>query len=265
MTKLSINLNKIALLRNQRTVGYPSVLDAARTVIQAGAHGITMHPRPDERHIRGSDVLDAAELLKSYPEIEFNIEGNPFDGFMALCEQTRPHQATLVPDAPNANTSDDGWDVEKNADRLRPIIAQLKDWGCRVSLFMNAEPGAMAAAASVGADRIELYTGPWAEAFGQKEASQSLEQYRQAAEAALLVGLGINAGHDLTVENLPIFAATLPRLDEVSIGHAFTSDALWKGMAGSVHGFLEALDVEARRDALAGQTAGVPSKGSVAA
>lgn len=257
MTKLSINLNKIALVRNQRAVGYPSVVEAARTVIEAGAHGITMHPRPDERHIRGSDVLDAAALLKSYPGIEFNIEGNPFDGFMELCAQTRPDQATLVPDAPTANTSDDGWDVLANEARLRTVISQLKDWGCRVSLFMNADPDAMVAAASVGADRIELYTGPWAEAFGSADEAACLEQYRRSAEAALAAGLGVNAGHDLTVENLPPFSAALPRLDEVSIGHAFTSDALWKGMTGAVQGFLEALKAD--------EEAAQAASGSVAA
>ena len=244
MTNLSINLNKIALLRNQRHVGYPNVVEAAETVIQAGAHGITVHPRPDERHIRGSDVYDLSAFLKDCPEIEFNIEGNPFENFMKFCEDTRPHQATLVPDLPGVPTSDTGWDVDAEGDRLRPLIAQLHDWGCRVSLFMNPDAEPMAKVAEIGADRIELYTGPWADSFGTPAQAEVLEQYAAAARAAVDAGLLINAGHDLTTENVGILKAALPRLDEVSIGHAFTSDALWLGMAGSVKGFLSALAEE---------------------
>ena len=244
MTSLSINLNKIALLRNQRHVGYPDVVEAAKTVIGAGAHGITVHPRPDERHIRGHDVYDLAALLKDHPQVEFNIEGNPFENFMQFCEDTRPHQATLVPDLPGVATSDTGWDVEAEGERLRPIIDTLHGWGCRVSLFMNPLPDAMAKVAETGADRIELYTGPWADAFGTPAQAEVLEQYTAAARAAVDAGLLINAGHDLTTQNVGVFKAALPRLDEVSIGHAFTSDALWLGMAGSVKGFLNALEAE---------------------
>ncbi len=247
MTKLSINLNKVALLRNQRDVGYPSVTQAAETAIAAGAHGITVHPRPDERHIRRHDVFDTAAVVKAHPGVEFNIEGNPFDDYMALCHATRPDQATLVPDSPDAATSDNGWDVAASATRLLPIIQELQEWGCRVSLFMNPEPEAMTAVAAVGADRIELYTGPWAEAFGTPNEAAVLKQYRDAAEAAVQAGLGVNAGHDLTVENLPAFRRAMPRLDEVSIGHAVIADALWKGLSTAVGDFLTALTDE--RDA----------------
>lgn len=241
MTNLSINLNKIALLRNQRHVGYPSVTKAAETVIAAGAHGITVHPRPDERHIRKTDVYELADLLKAHPDIEYNIEGNPYPDYMQLCRDVRPTQATLVPDAPDVATSDNGWDVFAEAERLRPIIGELQAMGCRVSLFMNPDPQAMAQVANLGADRIELYTGPWADAFGTPAEKEVLAQYGESAAAAVAAGLAINAGHDLTTENLPSFKAALPRLDEVSIGHAFTSDALWVGMEGSVKGFLSAL------------------------
>lgn len=243
MTNLSINLNKIALLRNQRHVGYPNVVDAARTVIEAGAHGVTIHPRPDQRHIRNTDVYELADFLKNYPEIEFNIEGNPFESFIKFCEDTRPHQATLVPDAPGVATSDTGWDIAADGERLRSIIAELKALGCRVSLFMNPDPTPMANVADIGADRIELYTGPWAEAFGTDDQARVVDLYAQSAQAAVDAGLLINAGHDLTTDNIGPLKSALPRLDEVSIGHAFTSDALWKGMTASVQGFLSALDV----------------------
>lgn len=242
-TKLSINLNKIALLRNQRHVGYPSVIEAAKTAIAAGAHGVTVHPRPDERHIRRSDVYELAELLArpEYAHVEFNIEGNPFEDYMSLVRDVRPSQATLVPDAPDAETSDNGWDVVAEETRLRRLIGELKGLGVRVSLFMNPDPDAMARVAAVGADRIELYTGPWAEAYGTDAEDDVLARYVAAAEAAVAAGLAVNAGHDLTTANLPKLRRALPRLDEVSIGHAFTSDALWKGIDGSVKGFLAAL------------------------
>lgn len=241
MTNLSINLNKIALLRNQRHVGYPSVTKAARTVIAAGAHGVTVHPRPDERHIRRTDVYELAEVVKDHPDIEYNIEGNPYPDYMQLCRDVRPHQATLVPDAPDVATSDNGWDVFAEAERLRPIIGELQSFGCRVSLFMNPDPAAMKQVANLGAERIELYTGPWADAFGTPAEKEVLAQYAESAAAAVAEGLQINAGHDLTTENIPAFKAALPRLDEVSIGHAFTSDALWMGIEASVKGFLAAL------------------------
>lgn len=242
-TKLSINLNKVALLRNQRHVGYPSVVEAAKTVINAGAHGITIHPRPDERHIRSHDVYELADLLETEVGngIEYNIEGNPFPDFLEHCRKTRPAQATLVPDAPGAATSDSGWNVSSEASRLTDAIAELKSYGCRVALFMDADPNEIMKVAGVGADRIELYTGPWAEAFGTARQDSVLAQYVAAAETAAAAGLQVNAGHDLTIENLPQLKAALPRLDEVSIGHAFTSDALWKGMEKTVEDFLAAL------------------------
>ena len=247
-TKLSVNLNKVALLRNQRHVGYPDPVAAGRTILEAGAHGLTVHPRPDERHIRRQDVYDLAAMMDAQGYrargIEFNIEGNPFEDFMTLCRETRPEQATLVPDAPDASTSDSGWDVRDDqvAERLKPLIAELKSYGCRVSLFMNPVAGAMGRVAELGADRIELYTGPYADAFEAGDATAQLALYGAAASAAVAAGLGINAGHDLTTENLPAFKAAVPDLAEVSIGHAFIADALWMGFDRTVAAYLEALD-----------------------
>ena len=249
--KLSVNLNKVALLRNQRDVGYPAPVDAGRTILQAGAHGLTVHPRPDQRHIRNQDVYDLAGFIReegwAAKGIEFNIEGNPFDEFLTIIDRARPDQATLVPDSPDANTSDNGWDVFANEDRLRQVIATLKGLGARVSLFMNAEEDpepAMRKTADLGADRIELYTGPYAEAFGGPDHDAALRLYARTAEAAVSAGLLINAGHDLTTQNLPALVAALPRLDEVSIGHAFVSDALWSGFSATVDAYLTALKVQ---------------------
>lgn len=242
-TSLSVNLNKVALLRNQRDVGYPSVLEAARTCLRAGAHGVTVHPRPDERHIRRSDVTALAALLREEADdaIELNIEGNPFPDFMALVEEVRPAQATLVPDAPEAATSDAGWNIGREADRLAPIVRELKGMGCRVSLFVDADPSAMPLAAEVGADRVELYTGPYAHAFGGSAQPSVLAEYVRAAEAARACGLGVNAGHDLTLGNLPTLRRAMPWLAEVSIGHALVADALWLGLEPAVRAYLEAL------------------------
>jgi pyridoxine 5-phosphate synthase len=241
-TKLSVNLNKVALLRNQRDVGYPSVLDAARLVSHAGAHGITVHPRPDERHIRRSDVTELATLIREFaPSIEYNIEGYPTPEFVALIGAVRPDQVTLVPDAPDQRTSDHGWDLARDGARLTPIIAQLHASGARVSLFMDPDPGAIASAATVGADRIELYTGPYAHAYASGEAAPLLRRYVQAAEAAEEAGLGVNAGHDLNLDNLPAFCQAIPQLAEVSIGHAITADALRIGFAAAVEAYLRAL------------------------
>lgn len=256
-TKLSVNLNKVALLRNQRDVGYPDPVAAGRTILQAGADGLTVHPRPDERHIRKSDVLALAAMIRdegwAARGIEFNIEGNPFEDYLALADRVRPDQATLVPDAPEAATSDSGWDVFGEADRLRQVIATLKGIGCRVSLFMDAsdDPGpAMHQAAALGADRVELYTGPYAYAYATPDEAAVLRRYANAAEAAVAAGLLVNAGHDLTTGNLPALARALPRLDEVSIGHAFTADALWLGFEGAVAAYQTVLsDVAAARDA----------------
>jgi len=229
MPQLSVNLNKVALLRNARTLGIPSVIDAARTCINAGASGITVHPRPDERHIRTSDVHELAEMVS----VEFNIEGNPFPEFMHLVRAVRPTQCTLVPDSPGQLTSDHGWDIPRQSSRLKPIIAQLKDLGIRVSLFMDPDISQMEQVAALGADRIELYTEPYAAAYGSAKGAEILERYAQAAAKAQSCGLGVNAGHDLNLENLPNFC-TIPDILECSIGHALIADALWLGLDEAV-------------------------------
>ncbi len=234
MAKLSVNLNKIALLRNTRALGIPSVTRAARIAIAAGADGITIHPRPDGRHIRTDDVAELAELLKVTPSIEFNIEGNPFHNLLEFVRAVRPHQCTLVPDESGQFTSDHGWDLGKDVPRLTPIVAELKSLGVRVSLFMDPLPSAMQMARALGADRIELYTEPYAEAFGTTTQAKVLNQYVATATAAQLAGLGINAGHDLNLDNLPAFVHAIPGLQEVSIGHALVADALEFGLAETV-------------------------------
>jgi pyridoxine 5-phosphate synthase len=240
--KLSVNLNKVALLRNQRDVGYPSVVEAARMVVAAGAHGVTVHPRPDERHVRRTDVLELAALIAAeFGPTEYNIEGYPSDDFIALVRAVRPTQVTLVPDAPEQKTSDHGWDLARDAGRLGELIAELKQSGARVSLFMDPDPAAMATAATIGADRIELYTGPYAEAFAEGETAILLRRYTQTAEAATEAGLGVNAGHDLNLDNLPAFCQALPQLAEVSIGHAITADALRIGFSAAVEAYLRAI------------------------
>jgi len=241
MTSLSVNVNKIALLRNSRTIGIPDVRRLAAIALDAGAHGITVHPRPDERHIRSHDVYQLAELVRKRPGIEFNIEGNPFHRVMNLVSELRPDQCTLVPDEPEAFTSDHGWDLQKDGERLVPIIADLRKLGVRVSLFMDADPAAMKMARAIGADRIELYTEPYARAYATADQDASLAAYATAAAAALDAGLGVNAGHDLNRENLPAFVAAVPQLAEVSIGHALTADALELGMAQTVQAYLEAI------------------------
>lgn len=241
MTRLSVNLNKIALLRNARPLDIPSVTRMATIALDAGAHGITVHPRPDSRHIRADDVLALSKLLATRSDREFNIEGNPFHNVMELVQAVRPHQCTLVPDDPGASTSDHGWNLGRDADRLRPVIDQLHAWGVRVSLFMDPDPDAMAAAVAVGADRIELYTEPYANAWMAGAADASLALYTATARAATVAGLGINAGHDLSLDNLPPFLSAVPGVLEVSIGHALTADALELGMAGAVRAYLDAI------------------------
>ena len=240
MAKLSVNLNKIALLRNTRTLGVPSVTRAARIAIAAGADGITIHPRPDSRHIRADDVAELAELLKASPGVEFNIEGNPFHNLIEFVRAVRPHQCTLVPDESGQFTSDHGWDLGKDGQRLTPIVAELKSLGVRVSLFMDPVPSAMSMARALGADRIELYTEPYAEAFGTPRQANVLSKYVATATAAQAVGLGINAGHDLNLDNLPAFVRAIPDLQEVSIGHALIADALEFGLAETVKRYLAA-------------------------
>lgn len=235
MTRLSVNLNKVALLRNTRDVGYPSVLETAKWVLDAGAHGITIHPRPDERHIRRADVPDIAAFLQDYPHIEYNIEGYPDEAFMALVTSHDCDQVTLVPDAPDQKTSDHGWDIPARRDFLKDIVQHLKDAGRRVSLFVDHDPRMAEEAAMVGADRVELYTGPYA-----MDASL-LPAYVETARAAKQAGLGLNAGHDLNLDNLARYIAAIPETDEVSIGHAITADALKMGWAGAVSAYLTAI------------------------
>ena len=242
MTKLSVNVNKVATLRNTRHSGIPSVVRAARIALDAGAQGITIHPRPDERHIRPADVAELAELLRSYPHAEFNIEGNPFEGaYLDHVRATRPAQCTLVPDDPSAFTSNQGWDVARHADRLRPMIAEMKGLGCRVSLFLDADPAMVPLAARVGADRIELYTEPYADAFARGDGESGVEPFAEASRVAIQEGLGVNAGHDLSRDNLPWFLGRVPGVLEVSIGHALIADALEMGYAATVRAFLAAI------------------------
>jgi pyridoxine 5-phosphate synthase len=236
-TALSVNLNKVALLRNTRHLGIPSVTRAATLVLEAGAQGITVHPRPDERHIRGQDVHDLAALLKAWPQVEFNIEGNPLHNLMDFVRAVRPHQATFVPDTVGQFTSDHGWSFPEHAGVLRPLVAEAKSLGVRVSLFMDPAPEAMAAAREVGADRVELYTESYARAWGTPQQAVTLAQFARAAEAALAVGLGVNAGHDLNRDNLSDFLRAVPGVQEVSIGHALIADALELGYAETVRDY----------------------------
>jgi pyridoxine 5-phosphate synthase len=238
-TALSVNLNKVALVRNTRHLGIPSVTRAATLCLQAGAHGITVHPRPDERHIRSHDVFDLAELLKAWPDREFNIEGNPFHNLMDVAREVKAkglplHQLTFVPDSEGQFTSDHGWAFPQDAERLRPLIAEASALGARVSLFMDAEPAQMAAAKAVGADRVELYTEPYAAAWHSPQRAAQLERFRVAAQAALDAGLGVNAGHDLNRDNLTAFLRAVPGVSEVSIGHALIADALELGYAATI-------------------------------
>jgi pyridoxine 5-phosphate synthase len=256
-TRLSVNVNKVAQLRNTRHLGIPSVVRAATLCLQAGAAGITVHPRPDERHIRASDVPEVAALLRDWPQAEYNIEGNPFHNLMghirALCSNgMRPHQATFVPDSEGQFTSDHGWDLAADGERLRPLIAECHDLGVRVSLFMDPLPEAMAMARDVGADRIELYTEPYAAAHAAALAKDpaahatpgqgaQIERFAAAAVAAQCAGLGVNAGHDLNRANLADFLRGVPGVLEVSIGHALIADALEFGLPATVQAYLQAL------------------------
>jgi pyridoxine 5-phosphate synthase len=238
-TALSVNLNKVALVRNTRHLGIPSVTRAATLCLEAGARGITVHPRPDERHIRLHDVFDLADLMRAWPDREYNIEGNPFHNLMAVAREVKSrglplHQLTFVPDSEGQFTSDHGWGFPQDAERLRPLIAEAQALGARVSLFMEPEPAQMAAAKAVGADRVELYTEPFAAAWHTPDRQIQLDRYRAAAQAALDAGLGVNAGHDLNRENLTAFLRTVPGVSEVSIGHALIADALELGYTATV-------------------------------
>ena len=242
-TQLSVNLNKVALVRNTRHLGIPSVTRAARLCLQAGAHGITVHPRPDGRHIRADDVHALAAVLKDWPEREYNIEGNPTQNLMDFIRAARPAQATFVPDSEDQFTSDHGWDLTDAGvtARLRPLIDECHQLGVRVSLFMDPLTEQMAAARAVGADRVELYTEPYAAAWGTPDQAHQLQRYAAAAQAALDAGLGVNAGHDLNLHNLGAFVARVPGLLEVSIGHAFIADALERGYAATTEAYLHCI------------------------
>lgn len=253
-TKLSVNLNKIALIRNSRDGDFPSVQHFARLSLQAGAQGITVHPRPDQRHITAEDVATISALIQKYrtespQSIELNIEGNPFSearegypGFLPLVAKTKPEQCTLVPDSNQQKTSDHGFDLIADGARLQPIIAELKQINCRISLFMDPDLAQITHAKKIGADRIELYTGPFALAFakGEQAANRAFAEHRAAAEHAKSIGLGVNAGHDLNLSNLELYKS-LPHLSEVSIGHALTVDALTMGWTDAVQQYLKIL------------------------
>jgi pyridoxine 5-phosphate synthase len=242
--KLSVNLNAIALLRNRRALPWPSVTDLGRIALKAGASGLTVHPRPDQRHVRFRDLPEIRALIDDeFQQAEFNIEGYPTGDFLALVEAAEPEQVTLVPDDPEQPTSDHGWDFVANRDMLKAIVARLKKKNMRVSLFCDpdAAPAQIEAAKDTGTDRIELYTGPYGGCYSDStKAAKELEKLGKTARLAQEAGLGVNAGHDITVANLPALAIAIPQLLEVSIGHALTADALEHGMAETVRRFVSA-------------------------
>lgn len=240
-TALSVNINKVALLRNSRHLGIPSVTAAAHTILAAGAQGITIHPRPDERHIRAKDVHELAALMKDWPGRELNIEGNPTHNLLQFVETYRPDQCTFVPDQEGQLTSDHGWRLDQDAKVLAPLIERAKRCGSRVSLFVDPLPLEMPLAAQMGADRVELYTEPYAKAFAQGEKDVVLRQYQQAALSARQAGLRVNAGHDLNHLNLSLFLRQCAPVCEVSIGHAFVAHALEVGYAAAARAYLDAI------------------------
>ena len=249
MTQLSVNINKVAPLRNSRHGAQPDPVRAAEAALDAGAHGVTVHPRPDRRHIRPDDVTRCVELLAQDRwrdrKCEFNIEGNPFTGdWMDIVKAARPDQATLVPDTPDQFTSDHGWSIAADLDRLRRVVDELHEAGCRVSLFMDPDVSAIEQVPATGADRIELYTEGYAQAHVQGGAAleQSHRLYHDAAQAAHALGLGVNAGHDLSLHNLARFC-TIPHIAEVSIGHALIGDAILMGMDATVAAYLSLIEV----------------------
>ncbi|MET0335861.1 MAG: pyridoxine 5'-phosphate synthase [Rhizobacter sp.] len=245
-TALSVNVNLVAQIRNRRPLQFPSVPRLSAIALEAGAHGITIHPRPDQRHIRTHDVFDLAELMAQWPQAEFNIEGNPLHNLMDLLRQLAaqgraPQQCTFVPDSESQATSDHGWQFPKDIETLQPLIAEAKALGIRVSLFMDPEPEMMRAAREVGAARVELYTEAYARAHGTPEHAAVLARYTATAQAALREGLGINAGHDLNRDNLTDFLRAVPGVQEVSIGHALVADTLELGMAETVRAYLRCI------------------------
>lgn len=231
--RLSVNLNKVALIRNARGGNLPDLVRFAQDCEEYGAQGITVHPRPDERHVRYCDLMP----LKDVVQTEFNVEGNPTDRFVQKVLEVRPHQVTLVPDAPDALTSDAGWDTITEEHRLRPIIARFKDAGIRVSLFIDPHDTLIFKAKEIGADRIEFYTGPYANLY-REDRDTSISRFRSAAQYAHQIGIGINAGHDLNLDNLHYFVNNIPYLQEVSIGHALISDALYYGIQNTIAMYL---------------------------
>ncbi len=245
-TALSVNVNKVALLRNSRHQQVPSVTRAATLCLEAGAQGITVHPRPDERHIRAGDIDDLVTLMRQWPMAEFNIEGNPFHNLVGIVQKACPHQVTLVPDSADQFTSDHGWRFPQDHARLAPVVASLKAMGARVSLFMDPDPSAMLAARDVGADRVELYTESYAKAHGTPQAPAVLATFAEAAQAAHEAGMGVNAGHDLNRQNLTDFLRAVPYVAEVSIGHALVADALEFGYAATVRAYRQCIELAAR-------------------
>ncbi len=236
MTKLSVNVNKIATLRNARGGEMPNVVKAAKAAERFGADGITIHPRPDERHIKAADVYDLARVLKT----EFNIEGYPDDRYLHFIEQVRPTQATLVPDGPDVLTSNAGWDTQRNSEFLKNIISQIHRWQVRVSVFVDPDVGMVEGAAQIGADRVELYTEAYASGY-QRDCELAIQPYLQAAEKVRELQMGLNAGHDLNLDNLAYFKASIPWVEEVSIGHALVSDALYYGLENTIGLYLRQL------------------------
>jgi len=242
LIRLSVNVNKVATLRNARGGSRPSVRRAAEVAIGAGCHGITVHPRPDERHIRRADAIELGAMLP--PGVEYNVEGYPDESWLALVERLRPAQATLVPDPPDVLTSNAGWRFDGvDTSWLAAVVARLRDAGCRVSMFVDPDPHEVDGALAVGADRVELYTEPYALSFPTADRDVVFAGFRDAAAHAVELGLGVNAGHDLDLENLPYLAQELPGLLEVSIGHALVSDALFMGLETAVRAYLAALRV----------------------
>lgn len=241
MTRLSVNLNRVALLRNSRPLDFPDLAHMAKIAIDAGAHGITVHPRPDARHIRPADVHGLSAFLQQRPAAEFNIEGNPFHQLLDFVLAVRPAQTTFVPDAMGAATSDHGWDLRKDGSRLEPLIEKCKAAGVRVSLFMDPVAGDMKLAKALGADRVELYTEPYAKYYGEPDGEKQIQRYADTATEAQNLGLGVNAGHDLNLRNLTRFVRSVPNVLEVSIGHALICDAIEFGLAETVRRYLECL------------------------
>ena len=247
MTKLSVNVNKVALLRNTRHLDIPNVVQAATLCLQTGADGITVHPRPDERHIRARDVRDLAALLKQWPAAEYNIEGNPFHNLMTFVREVRPQQCTFVPDSEGQITSDHGWDIAVDGERLKPLIAECRALGVRVSLFMDPVADVMTAVRATGADRIELYTEPYAAAYDKPRAAEQIARFADAARAAQAAGLGVNAGHDLNRANLADFLRGVPNVLEVSVGHALIADAIESGIGETVRAYLRCIQAADHR------------------